>query len=154
MRCGRDACAPGCGDRLGTASSHPACPLQPTLWLHTVAPFSGLIHRKMLEMLLQESLVVFIDNTCRPAAARSFPRGSRTGALPRETSCGFCSCTPACPCVAPPGCAGVLGHSSHKQKLLVLRTAGGKSIPQVYFSVHNHSSHCYGASELGCGLVF
>lgn len=106
----RDVCALGCRDRLGTTRSHPACPEQKTLWFHIIAPSLVLIHHKMLEMLLQKTLIVFINSTCRPAAVQSFLHRGCTGILPWETSCGFCSCTPTCPCIAPPWCAGVFGH--------------------------------------------
>lgn len=144
----------GCGDQPGAARSNPARPEQQTLWFRIITSSRILKHHETLAVLLQKSLVVFIDSARRTAAARSFPCHGHTGSLPGETSCGFCSSRAARPCRAPPWQAGVLGHGSHVEKLLVLKPAGGKSIRQGFLGVSNRSSQSYGVPEPSCGLVF
>ena len=65
----------------------PRAPILPvlssqTLWFHIVTSSLVLKHHEMLDMLLQKSLIVFIDSACRTAAARSSPRRGHTGTLP------------------------------------------------------------------------
>lgn len=64
----RDVHGLGCRDQLGTVSSNPAPPGQQTLWFHVVTSSLVLKHSEILDMLLHESPIAFINSACRSAA--------------------------------------------------------------------------------------